>query len=158
MADSKSQPTLQVTRRRLPHWALEGSTYFVTFRLVAGALTREERRLVLDHVAAGHTRFYSLLAVVVMPDHVHLILRPIETDTLSRIMRGIKGVSANLLNRARGTRGTVWQDESYDRIVRDADELTEKWNYMLDNPAKAGLCAPGEQYDGWLSCIGFVGF
>jgi REP element-mobilizing transposase RayT len=128
---------------------LEGSTYFITFRLMTGTLTQADRRVVRDHISAGHRRFYSLVAVVVMPDHVHLILRPLPGLDLSRIMKGIKGVSANLLNRARGTAGTVWQDESYDRIIRNEDEFNEKLNYMLNNPAKAGLCAPGEEYDGW---------
>ena len=69
---------------------------------------------------------------------------------MSRVMRGIKGVSANLLNRTRGSSGALWQDESYDRIIRDADELDEKLNYMLNNPVEAGLCTAGEEYDGWL--------
>ncbi len=146
----RPEPAIRITRRRLPHWQLEGSTYFITFRLMKGTLTPAERLVVRDHISAGHRRFYSLVAVVVMPDHVHLILRPLPGLDLSRIMKGIKGVSANLLNRARGTTGTVWQDESYDRIMRDEDEFNEKLNYMLNNPVKAGLCVAGEEYDGWL--------
>ncbi|MBA4063359.1 MAG: hypothetical protein C0501_06535 [Isosphaera sp.] len=150
MSEPRPRPELRVTRRHLPHWQREGSTYFVTFRLRAGALVESERRIVGDHVRAGHGRFYALSAAVVMPDHVHLILRPLAGYDLSRVMKGVKGVSANLLNRARGSSGHVWQDESYDRILRDEAEFNEKLEYMLSNPVKAGLCPVGEEYDGWL--------
>jgi REP element-mobilizing transposase RayT len=85
-----------------------------------------------------------------MPDHVHLLLCPQGTYDLSRIMKGIKGVSARKINELRQTTGTIWQDESWDRIVRDAEEFAEKLQYMADNPVKAGLVPTIERYDGWL--------
>jgi hypothetical protein len=155
MADPHDEPTLRISRRRLPHWHLDGSTYFVTFRLLTGTLARTERVGVLGHIRNGDGRFYHLAAAVVMPDHVHIVLRPLPGYSLSRVMRGIKGVSAHLVNTLRGIRGVVWQDESYDRIIRDSEELAEKLNYMLTNPAKAGLCAEGESYEGWYCNPGF---
>ena len=119
-------PELRITRRKLPHWQLEGSLYFVTFRLEHGTLTSDERQLVLDHVRSGHPGFYNLLAIVVMPDHVHMLLQPNEGMALPRIMRGVKGVSARLVNQRRGSRGQVWQDEWFDRIIRDDEEVHEK--------------------------------
>ncbi len=144
------EPELKTTRRRLPHWKLDGSVYFVTFRLVTKPLNAQERHLVLEHIKSGHDKFYCLVAAVVMPDHVHLILQPNPGMDLSRIMKGIKGVSARLLNQFRGTNGTVWQDESWDRILRDDAELDEKLNYMLHNPVKEGLVSDGWEYDGWF--------
>ncbi len=82
------------TRRHLPHWDLPGSNYFVTFRVERGTMSPNERQLVLDHILSGDDKFYRLIAGVVMPDHAHLIFRPHEGYTLSRIMKGIKGVSA----------------------------------------------------------------
>ena len=84
-----------------------------------------------------------------MPDHVHLLLQPMPGVSLSRIMKGIKGVSSKRLNDLRGTRGPLWQDESWDRIVRDEEEFIEKLNYMLNNPMKSGLCDDGWTYEGW---------
>ena len=93
--------------------------------------------------------FYDLAAVMVMPDHSHLILKPRSEYGLSRIMKGIKGVSARRVNEIRGTAGSVWHDESWDRILRDVSEFEEKLQYVIDNPVKAGLAASGEAYDGW---------
>ncbi|MFI4861337.1 MAG: REP-associated tyrosine transposase [Phycisphaerales bacterium JB063] len=141
-----NEPKLTRTRRHLPHWDLPGSTYFVTFRVDRGRMSESEQRLVLDHIASGDGKFYRLVAAVVMPDHVHLIFQPRDEYSLSRVMKGIKGVSAKLVNAARSTRGTFWQDEYHDRILRSEDELIEKAGYLLANPARAGLVKPGEPY------------
>jgi REP element-mobilizing transposase RayT len=145
-----SEAGLHITRRNLPHWHMEGSTYYVTFRLASGSLSVAERALVRTHLQDGHGKFYQLAAAVIMPDHVHLLVRPVDVYTLSRVLKGIKGVSARLLNRQRGTHGQIWQDESWDRIVRDATEFEEKLLYMANNPFAAGLVAVDQPYDGWL--------
>jgi putative transposase len=143
------EPRLRVTRRRLPHWTLSGAVYFVTFHLARGSLSQTERRLVLEHIRSGDPHFYDLAAVSVMPDHVHAILKPVEGMTPERMMKGIKGVSARRLNRLRGTRGRVWQEESWDRILRSVEEYEEKLQYMFDNAVKVGLVEDAGQYDGW---------
>jgi hypothetical protein len=74
-----------------------------------------------------------------MPDHAHAILSPNDGIELARIMKGIKGVSARLINEGRRTRGPVWQDESFDRIIRNAAEFNEKLNYIANNAVKAEL-------------------
>ena len=94
-----------------------------------------------------------------MPDHAHLLLTPREVYSLSRIMKGIKGASARQVNlrrtdtnvhsTKRGTSGSIWQDESFDRIVRDQSELNEKLSYMLNNPVKRGLTESPWDYHGW---------
>jgi len=132
-------PDVRTRRRHLPHWTMAGGTYFLTFRAAAAELAENERTIVLAHVRQGHGRFYTLLAAVVMPEHAHALLRPNDGVELSRIMKGIKGVSARLINTARGSAGRVWQDESWDRIVRDQAELDEKLQYVLNNPVKREL-------------------
>jgi REP element-mobilizing transposase RayT len=124
--------------------------------LAAGELTREERRIVLEHIKKGDGLFYDLVAATVMPDHVHLILKPCNGFTPSRILKGIKGVSARLLNQHRNAKGCIWQAESWDRILRDTREFDEKLQYMYENPVKAGLVADADAYDGWYFDSGFV--
>jgi REP element-mobilizing transposase RayT len=58
---------------------------------------------------------------------------------LSRIMKGIKGASARQINERRRTSGTVWQNESFDRIMRNQSELDEKVQYIVNNPVKREL-------------------
>ncbi|HSV13791.1 MAG TPA: transposase [Tepidisphaeraceae bacterium] len=138
---------LHIHRRRLPHWELKGSTYFLTFRVARGELTMPQRLIVLQHIRSGDGKFYDLLAAVLMPDHGHAILTPRDNVELSRIMKGIKGVSAKLVNDSRGTRGQLWQDESFDRIIRDQAELDEKLNYVITNPVRAELVVDPWAYE-----------
>ncbi len=97
----------------------------------------------------------DLRAVVVMPDHVHLIFVPLmdveksEVFSLARITKAIKGTSAHLINRQRGGLGRVWQEESFERVLRVSEKLDEKIAYILDNPVRKGLVSSPEQYR-WL--------
>jgi REP element-mobilizing transposase RayT len=146
---STSADGLIIKRRKLPHWTLGGATYFVTFRTLQRELSVDEQKIVLEHVKEGEGKFYELIAEVVMPDHTHILLSPLKGYGLSRIMKGVKGVSAHKINQLRKTKGNVWQDESYDRIIRDQKELDEKLNYMLNNPLKKGLTDDPWNYHGW---------
>lgn len=87
---------------------------------------------------------YFLWAHVVMPNHVHALITP--RLTLSKIMEGIKGVSAYRANRIVKRTGKVfWQRESFDHWVRNAEEEAKIRLYIENNPVKAGLCRdPGD--------------
>ncbi len=118
---------------------MEDSVYFVTFDVKHSVLNIDEQIIVKEHIIESNNKYYLLYAVIVMPDHVHVIFKPTQNYILKRIMGGIKGVSAYKVNKLRGTKGQLWQDESFDRIVRDLDELNEKLIYMFNNPIKAGF-------------------
>ena len=82
---------------------------------------------------------YDVDAFVLMPNHVHAMIAPGEGHDLSNILQGIKGISANACNKLLGRKSAFWMDESYDHIIRDAEELAAFRNYIAGNPAKAGL-------------------
>jgi len=84
-----------------------------------------------------------------MTDHVHLIISNINEYSLDRIMKGVKGVSANLINKKRGTKGRIWQDEYFDRIIRDEKEFDEKIKYMFENPIRRKLIKDIAEYEFW---------
>lgn len=142
---------LKIHSRHLPHWEAEGAIYFITFRTISGELTIDEQTIVKQHLVEGHKKFYTLIAFIVMPDHVHLLIFPKQAYTLDRIMKGIKGASARKINNTRRILGSIWQAESFDRIVRDESELKEKFFYMLNNPVKRLLTDDPWHYHGWWS-------
>jgi hypothetical protein len=43
-------------------------------------------------------------------------------------------------------RGPVWEQERYDRVIRDEPEFLEKWQYIRNNPLKQGLASAAEDY------------
>jgi valyl-tRNA synthetase len=137
-------------RRKLPHWQAGGSTYFVTFRLRQGELTESERQVALDACLHWHGERALIRLVTVMPDHVHLIITPLERPdgrwwSLDELLHSIKSFSAHEMQRRRGASGPLWQDEYFDRLLRDGEEYDQKREYMLNNPVKAGLVErPGD--------------
>lgn len=138
-------------RRRLPHWQKANGTLFITFCLKEGILSDPERQIVLNAAIFLHNERYFLDQAVVMHDHVHLILRPLEQadgswPELSRIVQSIKSFSAREIQKQRGKSGQLWQREYFDRLVRDQDELDEKRLYMWNNPTTAGLCSRPQDY------------
>ncbi|MBK8501522.1 MAG: transposase [Saprospiraceae bacterium] len=90
----------------------------------------------------------ELYAYCIMSNHVHIVFRLFdETELeqpfyLEQIMQSIKRHSARECNKLLGQTGSpFWQNESYDRLVRDNDELRRIMVYVLNNPVKAGLCS-----------------
>ena len=76
-----------------------------------------------------------------MPNHVHCIVRPTAKDyDLDYITKGWKGVSAREINKNLGNTGNaIWQEESFDTIVRDAEHLYQVVQYIGRNPSKANI-------------------
>lgn len=147
--------SFQITRRCLPHWQQPGSTYFITWRCRDGkALTPEECQITLMALRHWDGIKWTLLVAVVLPDHIHVLAQPLPRPeggvfSLAEIMHSVKRHSARVINQLQGTQGPLWQDERYDRIVRDEAEFLEKWHYIRNNPVKAGLTATPEDYP-WL--------
>jgi REP element-mobilizing transposase RayT len=82
---------------------------------------------------------YLLLAWCVMPNHVHVVFRPMENHTLAQIVQTWKSYSAHKANRLLGRSGEFWQREYYDHLVRDEADLHRIVRYVLENPRKAKL-------------------
>jgi REP element-mobilizing transposase RayT len=84
---------------------------------------------------------YELDCYVVMPNHVHAIIRPLVPDAhpLETILDSWKQYSARTIHRGLGLSGSLWQEESCDRIVRDEEHLWCAIQYIGTNPDRAGV-------------------
>lgn len=74
-----------------------------------------------------------------MPNHVHVLLRPLPGWRLDRILHTWKSYTANRINKALHRQGSLWMDESFDHLVRDKASLERLAKYIRNNPAKARL-------------------
>jgi len=83
----------------------------------------------------------ELGAYVVMPNHVHAIVRPFARDdmALSRILQSWKRHASRQINQLLGRSGALWQDECYDRLLRDEPHLWNTLQYIGRNPEAANL-------------------
>jgi REP element-mobilizing transposase RayT len=90
----------------------------------------------------GH---YTLHNFVVMANHVHLLITP--KIPVPKLTQTLKWFTARAGNRILGATGQpFWQDESYDRWVRDEAEFDRIASYIERNPVNAGLCASPEEF------------
>jgi putative transposase len=104
--------------------------------------------LLRDHDAAGIVvgalrHFdgdrYDLGPWVIMPNHVHLLLRPLPGHGLGSILHSWKSFTAKQLNARLGRSGALWQREYFDRCIRNRRHFQAAVRYTHENPVAAGL-------------------
>ncbi|MBF2021258.1 MAG: transposase [Hydrococcus sp. C42_A2020_068] len=169
-------------KKQLPQLEKPHGTYFITFvtweRL---ELTSPARKVVLDACLFFNQKRYQIYAVVIMPDHVHLLIKPFPRNrihssasillasdsknlltsnsknlvpfkatseywSIGSILHSIKSYSAKQIPLVMNHIGKVWQDGRYDEMIRDEREFQIKWEYIRQNPVKAGLSKTPEEY------------
>ncbi len=141
-----TQPRLSGSR--LSRIERPDATYFITWRLREGTLDPAERRIVLDACLHWHGERAWLHAGVVMPDRVHILLRPIVDApgaSPSELVHSIKSFTAREINTRRGTRGSLWQDDYFEQAY-SLGVPNEVVAYLEEHPRNAGLVAPHEHY------------
>ena len=95
---------------------------------------------------------YDLIAYCIMSNHVHVVyLLKENSRSISQIMHSIKRYTAKESNKILKREGKFWQDESFDRLVRDETELRKIVNYVINNPVKTGLINNWEEWK-WTYC------
>ncbi len=101
------------------------------------------------HFGEKELGLYELRDYVVMPNHVHLLIKPFSP--LARITRVIKGFTARKANKILQRTGKpFWQDESFDHWVRSDSEFERIVRYIENNPVAAGLVGKAEDWH-WSS-------
>ena len=144
---------MQFYRRNLPHLQRDFKPHFITFvTKLRWVLPDWARDIALSSCCHHHRRQYELYVAVVMPDHVHLILTPLIDDrrrqifSLIEILRGIKGAAGRRINQRMDRDGAVWQEESFDHVLRCSEGLDAKVEYVLQNPVRKGLVSDWRRY------------
>jgi putative transposase len=149
--------------RLFPH----NPVFFVT------ACTHQRKRLLANE--AVHTAFIAFSALafstrniavgryVIMPDHIHLFVCGPEDFELGRWMGGLKQhLQKAIVERhaeelrpasptgrrlqKRVIRPPVWQRGFFDHVLRNEESYAQKWDYVRDNPLRAGLVANADDW------------
>ena len=93
------------------------------------------RRIVTDAFLHFNNERYVLLALVVMPNHVHALLTPTEGHDVVATIGRIKGFAASRINKMINADGEFWQRDCFDRIIRNEMDFEAKLDYIINNPA-----------------------
>lgn len=124
---------------RVPVWLPweQRVVYFVTICVAnRQPVLANERAFNAFKAASSKLDNWKILAAMLMPDHLHIIVVPIEnrnaklgnfSGALKRWMRQELNASWN------------WQPGCFDRLLRSDESLHDKWLYVQENPVRAGL-------------------
>jgi REP element-mobilizing transposase RayT len=82
---------------------------------------------------------YALHAWCVMPNHVHTLFTPEAGFKMSRIVSSWKSFTANKCNQALNRTGKLWEQEPFDRHIRNEQHYRNAIAYIENNPVKACL-------------------
>ena len=136
---------------RIPVWLKPDQpvSYFLTFGVA------KRRKVLANDLAfaafkAAITRLtqWNVIAGILMPDHVHLLIAPLEREA------AVGNASAALKRFIRQDLQARWQWQpgSFDRLLRSDESTEQKWQYIRENPVRAGLV---EEWREWPYSIGF---
>jgi putative transposase len=138
----------------LKRYQQTGALHFITFScyrrepLLGNAQARDAFVITLERVRRWYG-FY-LTGFVVMPEHVHLLLSEPERSNLAVVLQMLKQIVSQKLNER--TTNPFWQPRYYDFNVWRESKLTEKLDYMHQNPVQRGLVARPEDWK-WSSAL-----
>jgi len=102
--------------------------------------------VVEDALQFFDSRRYRLHAWVVMPNHVHVVITPHADVSVSGIVSSSKSFTAKRANALLERQGAFWQEDYFDRFIRDERHFEAALHYVEANPVVAGLCAMPEDW------------
>lgn len=111
---------------------------FLLGRMLVNVLRYEETLRELDS-----------LAFVVMPDHLHWLVKLRATGDLSRSIGRVKAISGRKANHMSGQTGKFWQSGFHDHALRSEESLEGFAWYVVANPVRAGLVGSVRDYPHW---------
>jgi REP element-mobilizing transposase RayT len=82
---------------------------------------------------------------VIMPDHVHLFVRGGQSFRLGPWLGALKQALAKAARLSRA-KGQIWEEGSFDHILRNDESYAQKWNYVRENPVRARLVKSAEDW------------
>lgn len=139
-----------MTMPRRPRMYIPGYTYRVVQRgnnREACFFDSENYLLYLDLLSESLARHEAHLhAYVLMTNHVHLLMTPHATDSISRIMKVLASRYAFFFNKSYRRTGTVWEGRHKSSVVQTESYLLKCYRYIELNPVAANMVQSPEQY------------
>ncbi len=154
-ADQAGRPVTRAEERRLREvYSEKIEAYLDAGRGDCWLRQDEIAALVADALQHFSGQRYELHAWTIMPNHVHVVMTPLESHSLSAILHRWKSYTGTKCNQLLKRGGQpFWQRESYDHLVRDEREFHRVCEYTINNPVVAGLCEEPEQWPYGSACV-----
>ncbi len=121
-----------------------GATYFITICCDARGVNQLCKNQVAQILFETARRYHELeqwylKLLLLMPDHLHLLIGISPDAELSKLIRDFKRIAAR--------KGKIeWQRNFFDHRLRHDESETEKFEYIWENPIRAGLIGPNDDW------------
>ena len=135
---------------------LDGYSYYLTI------VTHQRQPILIDNITLLRQSFsqskkrfvYTIDAIVVLPDHLHMVITPENATDYPKIVGAIKAYFsryysedeterlAQSFSRHKKRYKAVWQKKYYEHTIRNEHDWYQTMNYMQYNPVKHG----------WVEC------
>ena len=89
---------------------------------------------------------YRLHAWTIMPNHVHVLITMMPTSSPGTVVSSWKRFTARKANEHLDRRGSFWQNDYWDRFIRNEAHFAATTSYIDQNPVKAGLVARASEW------------
>ena len=141
---------------RNPRLLVPGAIHFITFRTEEGLpfMPLPFINMLICSALARAQKLYPvrIICFVVQANHVHMLIRVCDPQSVSKFIGYFKAESANYLNRLLNRRQrTVWEERFDSPIVLDLDKALQIFAYCSLNPVKDGLVNSMSEYPGVAS-------
>ena len=129
---------------------VDGARYHVVARANRREFILESDRIkdmFLAVISRARRRFrFSVDTLCIMDNHIHLLLRPGDGESLSRIMQWILSVFAVRFNRLFELQGHVWYDRFKSVVIGGLRQFAHAYSYITENPVTAGMVSRARDY------------
>jgi len=136
---------------RVPVWLKwdQPVIYFLTFCVAnRQKVLANELAFAAFKAAIARLTKWNVIAAILMPDHVHLLIAPVERE--ARVENASGAIKRFMRQDLKAT--WQWQPDSFDRLLRSDESAEQKWQYIRENPVRAGLV---KESGDWSYRIGF---
>ena len=96
-------------------------------------------KIIIENWKFHNEKLYQLLAYVIMPNHLHLLIKQNNQHSLQSIVHAWKSYTSSMINKITNSTGPIWARDYWDRYIRDEQHFINAVHYILENPVKAGL-------------------
>ena len=136
---------------RVPDWLKwdQPVIYFLTFSVAnRQKVLANELAFAAFKAAIARLTKWNVIAAILMPDHVHLLIAPVEREAM--VGNGSGAIKRFMRQDLKAT--WQWQPGSFDRLLRSDESAEQKWQYMRENPVRADLV---KESGDWPYSLGF---
>ena len=139
---------------RKPRKIIHGYSYHVIARINRQEFlfkSPELKELFLTVIKRAKEKYnFSIKNFCIMGNHIHIIIKPLKGESLSKIMQWILSVFAIIFNKKFNLIGHVWYDRFKSKVILSFQQYLRTFIYIANNPVRANIVihAVDYQYNG----------